>query len=111
MANLKMVSEDTFEQDVLRAQSPVLVDFWAEWCAPCRMMTPTLEALAQQTGDQLEVVKLDVQENPDMAVRYGVMNIPTLILFVDGEPAERLIGYMPLESMMEDLAPHLERSP
>lgn len=108
MADLKNVSEDTFEQDVLEARTPVLVDFWAEWCAPCRMMAPTLEELAQQKADQLEVVKLDVQENPDMAARYGVMNIPTLILFIDGEPAERLTGYMPLESILEDLGPHLE---
>ena len=108
MAGIKIVSEDTFEQDVLEAQSPVLVDFWAEWCAPCRMMTPTLEELAQKKADQLEVVKLDVQEDPDMAAQYGVMNIPTLILFIDGEPAERLTGYMPLESILEGLAPHLE---
>ncbi|MFP3896883.1 MAG: thioredoxin [Anaerolineales bacterium] len=108
MAELKMVSEETFNQDVLGADVPVLVDFWAEWCAPCRMMAPTLEELAQQEADQLEVVKLDVQENPDMAARYGVMNIPTLILFIDGEPAERLTGYMPLESILESLGPHLE---
>ena len=108
MAELKNVSEDTFEQDVLEATSPVLVDFWAEWCAPCRMMAPMVEELAQQKADQLEVVKLDVQENPDVAAQYGVMNIPTLILFIDGEPAERLVGYIPLESILEGLAPHLE---
>lgn len=108
MADLKNVNEDTFERDVLGADIPVLVDFWATWCAPCRMMAPTLEELAQQKADQLEVVKLDVQENPDVAARYGVMNIPTLILFIDGEPAERLTGYMPLESIMEGLVPHLE---
>jgi thioredoxin 1 len=108
MAEPKNVSEDTFEQDVLEATSPVLVDFWAEWCAPCRMMAPMVEELAQQKADQLEVVKLDVQENPDVAAQYGVMNIPTLILFIDGEPAERLTGYMPLESIREGLAPHLE---
>ncbi|MFO7918887.1 MAG: thioredoxin [Anaerolineae bacterium] len=108
MADLKMVSEETFDQDVLGADIPVLVDFWAEWCAPCRMMAPTLEELARQKADQLEVVKLDVQENPDMAARYGVMNIPTLILFIDGEPTERLTGYMPLESITAALSTHLE---
>lgn len=108
MAELKNVGEDTFEQDVLKAETPVLVDFWAEWCAPCRMMAPMVEQLAQEKAGQLEVVKLDVQENPDVAAQYGVMNIPTLILFIDGEPAERLMGYMPLEDIVEGLAPHLE---
>lgn len=107
MADLADVTDDTFEQEVLNADLPTLVDLWAEWCAPCRMMSPVVERVAQQHEGRLRVVKLDVQENVDTAVRYGVTSIPTLLLFVGGELKERLVGYMPQEKIDERIEGYL----
>lgn len=101
------VNDNSFEQEVLKAQTPVLVDFWATWCAPCRMIAPVLEEIADENEEQLVIAKVDVDTNPNTASTYGVQSIPTLILFKNGEPVERLVGFMPKQKLMEKLSPHL----
>jgi thioredoxin 1 len=86
------VSDSTFENEVLNSSQPVLVDFWAAWCAPCRMLTPTVEAVAEEYQGKAKVVKLNVDENVDSSSRYGIKGIPTLILFSKGKEAERVVG-------------------
>lgn len=90
--NVKDVLDSTFEQDVLSSSQPVLVDFWAEWCAPCRMLAPTVEAVAEKYSGQAKVYKLNVDDNPMTAQRYGIKGIPTLIVFKDGKEQERIVG-------------------
>ena len=89
------VSDATFENEVLKATSPVVVDFWAEWCGPCRMIAPALEEIAGSLGDKVKIVKLNVDENPDTAAKYGIMSIPTLMIFKGGELASRQVGAAP----------------
>ena len=91
----KAVTDADFEQDVLKASKPVLVDFWAEWCGPCRQIAPMLEDLSAELGDKVEVLKLNVDENPQVPSRYGVRGIPTLMVFKDGQVAATKIGAMP----------------
>jgi thioredoxin 1 len=107
MAKPIEVTDQTFEDLVLKADLPTLVDFWAVWCGPCKMIAPVLEEIAQEYEGQVQVTKLDVDHNNDSAFKYGVMSIPTLILFKDGQPAERIIGYMPKEKLLQRLKPHL----
>jgi thioredoxin 1 len=94
------VKTDDFEQEVLKSEQAVLVDFWAEWCGPCHAIAPVLDQIASERSD-LRVVKLNIDEEPEVAQRYGVMSIPTLILFKDGEPAAAAVGAMP-KSMLEE---------
>ena len=89
------VSDASFESDVLKSAEPVVVDFWAEWCGPCRMIGPALEEIAGQLGDKVKIVKLNVDENPKTAAKYNVMSIPTLMLFKNGEMASRQVGAAP----------------
>ena len=93
------VTEESFDNQVLESEQPVLVDFWAEWCGPCHAIAPVLDQIAEERSD-LKVVKLNIDEQPAVAQRYGVMSIPTLILFKDGEPAAAAVGAMP-KSMLE----------
>ena len=101
------VTDETFEEVVLGAEIPTVVDFWAVWCGPCKMIAPVLEDIAEDYGDQLQVVKLDVDNNNASAMKYGVMSIPTLILFKDGKAAERIVGFLPKEKLLKKLEPHL----
>ncbi len=89
------VTEQSFEQEVLKADTPVLVDFWAEWCGPCRMVAPIVEDFAQEYEGKLKVAKVDVDDNQDLAMRFNIMSIPTLGVFKSGELVERIVGYMP----------------
>ncbi|HKO98069.1 MAG TPA: thioredoxin [Pyrinomonadaceae bacterium] len=86
------VSDSSFEADVLKSDKPVLVDFWAEWCAPCRMLAPTIDAVAEKYAANARVVKLNVDDNPSISQRYGIKGIPTLILFKGGREEERIVG-------------------
>lgn len=96
---VKEVSDSSFENDVLGSSKPVLVDFWAQWCTPCRMLAPTVEAVAERFRDSANVVKLNVDDNPSTAQRYGIKGIPTLILFREGKEVERVVGATSKESI------------
>src|ERR1700751_209713 len=88
-------TDATFEQDVLKASGPVVVDFWAEWCGPCRMIAPALEEISKSLNGKVKIVKLNVDENPGPAAKFGIMSIPTLMLFKDGQLASRQVGAAP----------------
>jgi thioredoxin 1 len=88
-------TDATFEQDVLKAKEPVVVDFWAEWCGPCRMIAPALEEISKSLNGKVKIVKLNVDQNPGTAAKFGIMSIPTLMLFKNGELASRQIGAAP----------------
>ncbi|GAA2270875.1 thioredoxin [Glycomyces scopariae] len=94
MGAIKAVNDEQFQAEVLEADKPVLVDFWAEWCGPCKKVAPVLEELATEI-DSIEIRKLDTDANPEITRKYGVMSVPTMILFKDGEPAQQLIGAQP----------------
>jgi thioredoxin 1 len=96
---VRAVSDSSFEEEVLQSEKPVLVDFWAEWCGPCRMLAPTVEAVAEQYRESACVVKLNVDENPSTAGAYGIKGIPTLILFREGKEVERVVGAISKESI------------
>jgi thioredoxin 1 len=100
------ITDESFEDDVLQAEKPVLVDFWATWCGPCLMIAPILEEVADEYNDKVTVVKLDVDINPATPSKFGVMGIPTLILFKGGEAVERITGYMPKDRLLAKLTPH-----
>ncbi|MDR2172994.1 MAG: thioredoxin [Burkholderiales bacterium] len=103
---MKEVTDSSFEQDVLNAPRPVLVDFWAQWCGPCKMLAPTLESLAEEYADRLDVVKIDVDANPETAQRCGIRAMPTLILFQDGEVKGQKMGALSrgqLKSFLDSL--------
>jgi thioredoxin 1 len=101
------VTDATFEQEVLKSQLPVLVDFWAVWCAPCRMVAPIVEQLAAEKEEKLKVAKMDVDNNPDTAMKYGIRSIPTLLLFKGGEIVDQIIGAVPKSIMASKIDKHL----
>ena len=98
------LSDSTFDETVASDGAPVLVDFWAEWCGPCKMIAPILEEIADEQGEALQVAKLNVDEAGDVARRFEVMSIPTLILFKDGEPVKRIVGAKPKQALLNDIA-------
>jgi|SRR5688500_11654356 len=101
------VTDSSFETDVLQADRPVLVDFWAEWCAPCRMLSPTVDAVAEKFATNARVVKVNVDENPEISQRYGIKGIPTLILFKAGAEAERVVGATSKEAISRMIEKHI----
>ncbi|MFN2183255.1 MAG: thioredoxin [Anaerolineae bacterium] len=101
------VTDKTFEEMVLNAELPTVVDFWAVWCGPCKMIAPVLEEIAGEYAGQLQIAKLDVDTNNATAYQFGVMSIPTLILFKEGQAVERIVGNMPKEKLLAKLTPHL----
>jgi thioredoxin 1 len=107
MANIDSVSDADFRSAVLESDTPVLVDFWAEWCVPCHMVSPVVEEIGVEKGDGLKVVKLNIDENPDSTRQYGVMSIPSLVLFKGGQEVARVIGAKPKDAILRDIEPHL----
>ena len=102
------VTDDNFEEEVLKSSLPVITDFWAEWCGPCHAIAPILEQIASEHDGQLKVAKLDVDTNPATATKYGIRGIPTMIVFKNGDPVETLVGWMPKEELLKKLEPHLD---
>ena len=98
------VTDETFEQDVLKSDKPVLVDFWAEWCGPCKQIAPALEQIAEELAGQVTIAKVDIDSSPTTPARYGVRGIPTMMLFRDGQMASMKVGAMPKSKILEWLA-------
>ena len=106
-ANITDVTDNNFQSEVLENDKPVLVDFWAPWCGPCRVIAPSLEEIADEQSEQLRIVKLNVDENQQTAAKYGVMSIPTLIVFKNGAPAHTIVGALPKKRLQQELEPAL----
>jgi thioredoxin 1 len=105
--NLDEVTDNNFQAEVIEADKPVLVDFWAPWCGPCRIIAPHLEELQSERGDDLRIVKLNVDDNPQTAAQYNVMSIPMLLLFKNGQPVHQIIGAMPKNRLVQEIDPAL----
>ncbi len=107
MTELKYITEADFQNEVLNEEKPVLVDFTATWCQPCKMVDPIVKKLAEEWEGKVKVVKLDADQNPNVMMKYGVLGIPTLMLFQGGQVKERVTGYQPKEKLVSKLNPHL----
>lgn len=108
MGSIPEINDENFELKVLQAELPVLVDFGAEWCHPCKQLDPIVEELAEEWVGKIEVFKLDVDSNVNTTMNYGVMGVPSLILFIKGEPVERMTGLVPKMRILEAVEPHLD---
>jgi thioredoxin 1 len=104
MGATKAVTDATFEAEVLKSSKPVIVDYWAEWCGPCRQVAPVLEEIASEHGDKIDVVKLNIDENPAVSQRYKIMAIPTMSVFKDGEVVKQIVGAKPKAALLRELA-------
>ncbi len=102
------VTDATFDENVLKSDTPVLVDFWAAWCGPCRMIAPVLDEIAKEYAGRLTIAKLDYDANPSVPGRYGVLGLPTLLLFKNGEVAAQIVGAKPKRALLKEITPHLQ---
>jgi len=107
MSNAKSVTDSEWETEVLSSSTPVLVDFWAEWCGPCRMVGPVVEEIADEKAGALKVLKLNIDDNPETVRKYGVMSIPTLVVFRDGDEKKRLVGSRGKAQLLAEVEPYL----
>lgn len=107
MSHLKEVNSQSFEAEVLKSDKPVLLEFGATWCQPCRILEPVLEELAKEWGENIKVAKLDVDEASQITINYQVLSVPTTMLFKDGEVLERIVGYQPKERISSKVTPHI----
>lgn len=107
MSEMLHVSEETFQNEVLDSTQPVVVDFTAVWCGPCKMLDPVVKELAQEWDGKVKVVKVDIDNNPELAMRYQVMGVPTLMLFANGEPVQRTTGYLPKDRIVAKFNSHI----
>lgn len=107
MGNTQAVTDASFDKDVLQSSTPVLVDFWAEWCGPCRALAPKLEEIAQEMGGKIRVVKLNVDENQESPAKYNVRGIPTMVLIKDGKEVAQIVGNLPKDRIVEVIAQHV----
>jgi thioredoxin 1 len=107
MSNADAVTDSSFDQEVLQSPVPVLVDFWAAWCGPCKIVAPTIDQLALEYAGKLKVVKVDVDQNIEVSSRYGVLSIPTIMLFKGGHAVEKMIGALPKPALVAKIQPHL----
>jgi thioredoxin 1 len=107
MTDIGSVTDQEFQTAVLDSDTPVLVDFWAEWCVPCHMVSPVVEEIGRDKGEALKVVKLNIDDNPGATRTYGVMSIPSLILFKGGQEVARVVGARPKDAILRDLDPHI----
>ncbi|MBX9766100.1 MAG: thioredoxin [Bdellovibrionales bacterium] len=107
MGNTKAVTDTSFDKDVLQSSTPVLVDFWAEWCGPCKAIGPKLEEIATEMGSKVTIAKINVDDNPDVPAKYGVRGIPTLILFKGGKEVDQIVGNHPKENIVSLINKHI----
>ena len=107
MGSTKKVTDQSFDADVLGSDKPVLVDFWAEWCGPCKMVAPVLEEIAAQHGDKITVAKLNIDENPQIAEKYQILSIPTMSVFSGGQVVKSIVGAKPKSALLRDLADYI----
>jgi thioredoxin 1 len=105
--NLESIHSGNFDEEVLNSQQPILVEFGAVWCAPCKRLEPEMEKLNQAFGNRVRLAKVDVDESSDLAISYNVMSVPTLIMFIGGEERQRVTGFIPLPKLIEKFEPHL----
>lgn len=110
MSTLKHLSNENFDTTLADSPTPVLVDFYAQWCGPCKALAPTLEDIAAEHAGQLEIVKVDIDDNPELATRFGIQSIPTLIVFDGGEAKKTLKGLLPKRALLDELAPFLAKA-
>ena len=108
MSKTVPIDDDNFEQLVIKAEKPVLVDFWATWCKPCTMVAPIIDELAEEYGEKISFGKVDVDQNPKAASKYGIMSIPTLLIFKNGEPISHMVGIRPKDEIKRNLDASLE---